>query len=64
MVKITSGDVSGWGESGKLDPPEPITATIKYVFAKRIIGKSIQPRVISDELYSFSKKIWSKRDLC
>ena len=56
LVKITSG----WGESGKFDPPEPIAATIKYVLAKTIIGKSIQPRVIRDELYSFSRDFGQK----
>ena len=55
-MKITSG----WGEYRKFDPPEPIAAIIKYVLAKRIIGKSIQPRVISDELYSFSRDFGQK----
>ena len=55
LVKITSGDLSGWGEAGTYHPPEPVAAAIEHVLAKRIIGKSVQPTVISEELYAFSR---------
>ena len=28
-----SGDVAGWGEAGKFDPPEPTAATIEHVLS-------------------------------
>ncbi|CAL4149353.1 unnamed protein product [Meganyctiphanes norvegica] len=55
LVKITSGDISGWGEAGQYGPPEPVAAAIEHVLAKRVIGKSIKPTVIHEELYSFSR---------
>jgi len=55
LVRITSGDLSGWGEAGQYGPPEPVASAIKDVLAKRIIGEEIQPTVISDMLYSFSR---------
>ena len=35
--------------------PEPVAAHIEHVLAKRIIGKSVQPTVVSEELYAFSR---------
>merc|ERR1712038_2148516 len=55
LVRITSGGVSGWGEAGQYGPPEPVASAIKDVLAKRIIGLEIQPTVISEQLYSFSR---------
>jgi len=55
LVKITSGDLAGWGEAGQYGPPEPVAAAIEHVLAKRIIGKAIQPTVVSDDLYAFSR---------
>ena len=49
------GDVAGWGQAGKFDPPEPIAATVEHVLARRIIGKSGRPTVLSEELYAFSR---------
>ena len=70
-VRITSGDLCGWGEAGQYGPAEPVASVIKVrrkppqflnseqilqdVLAKRIIGKEVQPTVISEELYSFSR---------
>jgi len=55
LVKISSGELSGWGEAGQYGPPEPVASAIKDVLAKKIIGKPIAPTVISDHLYSFSR---------
>ena len=55
LVKITSGDVSGWGEAGQYGPPEPVASVINDILAKRIIGQEVQPTVISDQLYAFSR---------
>ena len=52
LVKITSGDTTGWGEAGQ------------YVLGKIIIGKSVQPTVVSDDLYAFSRDFWTVRNLC
>ena len=49
------GDVAGWGQAGKFDPPEPIAATVEHMLARRIIGKSGRPTVLSEELYAFSR---------
>ena len=64
LVKITSGDTIGWGEAGQYGPPEPVAAAIEHVLAKRIIGKSVQPTVVSDDLYAFSRDFWTVRNLC
>ena len=29
LVRITSGDLSGWGEAGQYGPPEPVASAIK-----------------------------------
>ena len=50
LVKIISGDVAGWGEAENFDPTKPIVATIEHVLARRIISKSVQPTVLSEEL--------------
>ena len=55
LVKITSGDVSGWGEAGQYGPPEPVASAINDILAKRIIGQEVQPTVISEQLYAFSR---------
>jgi len=55
LVRIRSGDLCGWGEAGQYGPAEPVASAIKDVLAKRIIGKEVQPTVISEELYSFSR---------
>jgi len=55
LVKIRSGDTVGWGEAGQYGPPEPVAAAIEHVLAKRIIGRQVQPTVVSEELYAFSR---------
>jgi len=55
LVKVTSGDLSGWGEAGHYGPAEPVAAAIEHVLGQRIIGKSIQPAVIYDDLYNYSR---------
>merc|ERR1719357_331539 len=55
LVKITAGGVSGWGEAGQYGPPEPTAAAIEHVLAPRIIGEKVQPTVVSELLYSFSR---------
>ena len=54
-MKIKSGETIGWGEAGQYGPLEPVAAAIEHVLAKRIIGKSVQPTVVSEELYAFSR---------
>ena len=29
LVKISSGELSGWGEAGQYGPPEPVASAIK-----------------------------------
>mmetsp|Transcript_30093 Transcript_30093/g.52873 ORF Transcript_30093/g.52873 Transcript_30093/m.52873 type:complete len:445 (+) Transcript_30093:175-1509(+) len=55
LVKITSGDLVGWGEAGQYGPPEPVATCISHVLAPRIIGKRVQPTRIWEDLYAFSR---------
>ena len=54
-VKISSGELSGWGEAGQYGPAEPVAAAIVHVLGRRIIGQPIAPSVISEQLYAFSR---------
>ena len=51
LVKITSGDTTGWGEAGQ------------YVLGKIIIGKSVQPTVVSDDLLCLLKRFLDSEEL-
>lgn len=55
LVKISSGPLCGWGEAGQYGPPEPTATAIQHVLAPRIIGLPVQPTVVSELLYSFSR---------
>jgi len=55
LVKVSSGKKCGWGEAGHYGPPEPVAAAIQHVLAPRIIGLAVQPRVVSEGLYCFSR---------
>jgi len=55
LVKVSAGNISGWGEAGQYGPPEPTAAAIEHVLAPRIIGEKVQPTVVSELLYSFSR---------
>ena len=35
LVKISSGELSGWGEAGQYGPPEPVASAIKALDQKQ-----------------------------
>ena len=42
LVRITSGDLSGWGEAGQYGPPEPVASAIKVRQERRSVCTTLR----------------------